>query len=44
MQCLPEPLADLTFYTPSNRGFEVKLAERLEWIKKNREETVAPTD
>jgi putative ATPase len=44
MQCLPEPLANLTFYTPSNRGFEVKLAERLDWIKKNREESVAPTD
>ncbi len=44
MRCLPEALANLTFYTPSDRGFEAKLAERLEWIKKNREEIVSPTD
>jgi putative ATPase len=44
MQCLPEALGNLTFYSPSNRGFEAKLAERLEWIKKNREGTVAPAD
>ncbi len=44
MQCLPEALANLTFYTPSDRGFEAKLAERLDWIKKNREKAVAPTD
>jgi putative ATPase len=44
MQCLPEALANLTFYTPRDRGFETKLAERLDWIKKNREKAVAPTD
>jgi putative ATPase len=44
MRCLPEPLENLTFYNPSDRGFEAKLSERLEWIKKNREESVVPTD
>jgi putative ATPase len=44
MECLPEALANLTFYAPSDRGFEAKLAERLEWIEKNREKSVAPTD
>jgi putative ATPase len=44
MQCLPEPLANLAFYTPSDRGFEAKLAERLGWIKKNREESLTSTD
>jgi len=44
MHCLPEPLTNLSFYTPSDRGFEARLGERMEWIKKNREKTVAPTD
>jgi putative ATPase len=44
MECLPEAMANLTFYTPSDRGFEIKLAERYRWIKKNREESGAPTD
>ena len=39
MQCLPDALENLSFYYPSDRGFEAKLAERLEWIKKNRERT-----
>lgn len=44
MECLPEALADLTFYQPSDRGFEAKLAERLKWIRKNREKSADSTD
>lgn len=38
MNCLPEMLAGQTFYTPSERGFEKKLQERLQWLKKKKEE------
>jgi putative ATPase len=38
MECLPEILAGQTFYQPSDRGFEKKLQERLQWLKKKKEE------
>ena len=38
MQCLPDSLASLSFYRPTERGFEKKLSERLNWIKNNRKE------
>jgi len=44
MECLPDALADLTFYQPSDRGFEAKLAERMKWIQKNREKSADSTD
>lgn len=36
MQCLPDSLAAQSFYRPTERGFEQKLRERLEWISKAR--------
>lgn len=36
MQCLPDVLAGSRYYHPSNRGFEQKLRERLEWLEKRR--------
>jgi len=34
MECLPESLAGTHFYTPTNRGIEARLRERLEEIRK----------
>jgi putative ATPase len=36
MRCLPDSLSDAVFYEPTNRGFEQKLRERLEWLNKKR--------
>ena len=36
MTCLPEELAGTIFYQPTNRGFEVKVRERLEWLREQR--------
>ncbi|HTR37193.1 MAG TPA: replication-associated recombination protein A [Bryobacteraceae bacterium] len=33
MECLPESLAGSRFYEPTNRGFEQRIAERLEQIR-----------
>jgi len=38
MECLPESLAGTTFYEPTQRGFEQRIAERLEEIR-NRKRT-----
>jgi putative ATPase len=38
MDCLPENLRGRSFYKPSDRGFERKLQERLQWLAKKREE------
>jgi putative ATPase len=43
MQCLPDSLADLSFYHPADRGFEQKLRERLDWIARTRGKPVPPT-
>jgi putative ATPase len=37
MTCLPASLLGVSFYNPSERGFEQKLAERLRWLKERRE-------
>ncbi len=37
MPCLPDLLTGHSFYEPTGRGFEQKLQERLEWLKKRRE-------
>ena len=36
MPCLPEELAGTSFYRPSNRGFEAKVRERLDWLREQR--------
>jgi putative ATPase len=36
MDCLPESLRGKSFYEPSDRGFERKLQERLQWLAKKR--------
>jgi putative ATPase len=33
MQCLPENLAGTIFYEPTERGFEQRIRERLEWLR-----------
>jgi putative ATPase len=37
MQCLPDSLSGAVFYQPTDRGFEEKLRERLEWLNKRRQ-------
>lgn len=44
MQCLPESLADAKFYQPSDRGFEQKLRERLQWLEKTRDKRSKSVD
>ncbi|HLH04499.1 MAG TPA: replication-associated recombination protein A [Bryobacteraceae bacterium] len=36
MECLPAGLAGSVFYEPTNRGFEQRVRERLEWLRKQR--------
>ena len=43
MQCLPDSLAGTTFYEPTERGFEQRIRERLEWLRKTRN-SGNPTD
>ncbi len=38
MQCLPDSLTKSRFYEPTERGYEQKLRERLQWIGEKREE------
>ena len=38
MQCLPERLAGTIFYQPTERGFEARIRERLEWLKERKGE------
>ena len=37
MDCFPESLTGSVFYLPSDRGFEKKLQERIQWLAKKRE-------
>ena len=39
MECMPENLRQTSFYEPTDRGFEQRLRERLEWLKKRRAES-----
>ncbi|MBV9761040.1 MAG: replication-associated recombination protein A [Acidobacteriaceae bacterium] len=39
MRCLPERLEGSVFYEPSERGFEQKLRERLQWLSERRAKT-----
>ena len=36
MQCLPAGLAGTVFYEPTNRGFEQRVRERLDWLRRQR--------
>ena len=36
MQCLPESLTGAVFYEPTERGFEQRVRERMEWLRKVR--------
>jgi putative ATPase len=39
MTCLPESLEGTVFYQPTDRGFEQRLKERLEWLNRRRGRT-----
>jgi putative ATPase len=36
MECMPPSLSGVVFYVPSGRGFEERLRERVEWLRKRR--------
>ena len=38
MTCLPDSLAGMRFYEPSERGFEQKLRERMAWLNDRKRE------
>jgi putative ATPase len=38
MQCMPASLGNASFYEPTDRGFEQRLRERLDWLKKHKAE------
>jgi putative ATPase len=40
MECMPPSLSGVVFYVPSGRGFEERLRERLEWLKKRRNQSL----
>jgi putative ATPase len=42
MDCLPESLAGTRFYTPTGRGLEKRIAERIEEIREARRKKKAP--
>jgi putative ATPase len=44
MQCLPDSLVGTRFYHPTDRGFEQKLRERLQWLEKTREKRPGSVD
>jgi putative ATPase len=44
MPCLPDSLQGAAFYEPSDRGFEQKLRERLQWISERRKKSGAGLD
>ena len=39
MECLPGNLLGVRFYKPVNRGFEIKLREKMEWLEKKKNKT-----
>jgi putative ATPase len=38
MSCLPDALVDMRFFEPTDRGFEQKLRERMEWLEARKAE------
>jgi putative ATPase len=41
MSCMPETLVGKVLYEPTNRGFEQRLQERLNWLKQRRSEKLS---
>ena len=41
MNCMPETLNGTVFYEPSERGFELRLRERLNWLKQRRSDKLS---
>ena len=39
MECMPPGVRQTVFYEPTDRGFEQRLRERLDWLKKRRAES-----
>ncbi len=44
MQCLPTGLAGTVFYEPTNRGFEQRVREKLDWLGRQRNATSTPEE
>ncbi len=44
MDCLPETLLGSTFYEPTDRGFEQKLQERLQWLRKKKNKMASSSE
>ncbi|MBV9767704.1 MAG: replication-associated recombination protein A [Acidobacteriaceae bacterium] len=44
MQCLPDSLRDAVYYEPADRGFEQRLRERVQWLRKKRNREEYPAD
>ncbi len=44
MQCLPAGLAGKSFYEPTNRGFEQRVRERLDWLRQQRNSCSEPEE
>ena len=44
MPCLPDALVESSFYKPTNRGFEQKLQERMQWLKNMRKKIASTAD
>ena len=38
LECLPEELADATFYRPTKQGWEARIRERMQEIRRLRKE------
>src|SRR5665213_2672320 len=38
MECMPSSLVGTTFYNPTDRGVEQRLRERIDWLRKKRQE------
>ncbi len=36
--CLPDQLVERTFYEPRGHGYEKSILERMEWLRKKRED------
>ena len=44
MECLPETLLGSIFYEPTDRGFEQKLQERLQWLRKKKNKIASSSE
>ncbi len=44
MQCLPAGLTGTVFYEPTNRGFERRVREKLDWLRRQRDTSPEPEE